>query len=427
MGGSCTPFPCDDGKLGEQETDIDCGGGTCHKCAGSRHCLVAADCYSGSCDAFTRTCTSLTTVSFAGEMPYDSGDKTYALLSGDLNGDGHIDLAAANEQGNSISVFLNNGDGTFRRLGPFTTGAYPVGGAIADFNHDGIPDVITSDYHGNSVSVLFGIAAAPGKGSGMLGPAAIYPTADGAETQNLALGDLNGDGNLDVVTANPSAIALVPSVSQFLGRADGTFGPANTVTVGVAGSEPYSVAIGDFDGDGAADMAIGDLVNGPIIVRLGNGDGTFKPDVLYPPGGVGAHYVIAVDVDLDGKLDLVSANRGSRDISVLLGRGDGTFKKPRRFRATPDTTFDAGPYSLAVADFNRDGVPDLVAPNYGLSTGSILLGVGDGSFEPPIDAGTTGDNSYGVAVGDFNGDGNPDFATANANSDNVTVKLSTSH
>jgi hypothetical protein len=108
-------------------------------------------------------------------------------------------------------------------------------------------------------------------------------------------------------------------------------------------------------------------------------------------------------------------------VSVLLGRGDGTFRKAIVSSTGPDT----GPYSIAVADFNLDGVPDVVTANYRSSNASVLLGIGNGTFEEPLDSGFTGLNAYGVAVGFFDDDNKPDFATANASSNNVAVKLNT--
>lgn len=412
--GTCTPLPCVNGIRDGAETDVDCGGGTCRKCAGGRHCAVDADCFGGTCDARTGTCAALA-VSFADAVSYGASFKTYALFLGDLDGDGHLDLAAANEQDNSITVLLNRGDGTFRAVTPnFGTGAYPTGGTVADFNRDGVPDIVTADYHGDTVSVLLGV------GDGTFQAANHYPTIAGGATSNLAVGDLNGDGFPDVIATNPGGA----SVSQFMGRSDGTLDPAIDVPVGIQGaSSPFSAAIADFNGDGKNDVAIADMTSRTIIVRLGNGDGTFRPEVAYPEGGTPALIVVAHDMNLDGRLDLVVANRGSDDVSVLLGRGDGTF-----LDAVVSTTgAGTGPYSIAVADFNRDGVPDVVTANFMSSNASVLLGVGDGSFDPPVDAGKMGRSSYGIVAGDFDGDGRPDVATSNAVSNDVTVKRNTSH
>jgi hypothetical protein len=412
--GTCTALPCNNGIHDGAETDIDCGGPECRKCSGARICNVDTDCFSGDCLA-DRTCSSLRTMSFADGVSYPSGDKTYVMFSGDLNRDGRIDLVAANEQANSVSVFLNIGNGLFQLAAtPFQTGAYPTGGSIADVNRDGILDVVTADYHGNSVSVLLGT------GTGMLSAKASYATLPEADTSNLAVGDLNGDGNPDVVATNPQKASL----SVFLGHADGTLDPAIDVPIGIEnGYHPFSAAIGDFDGNGTADVAVGDIVTGPVIVMLGNGDGTFQPLVQYDSGGLGPNIIIAVDVNLDGKLDLVTANRGGSSVSVFLGRDKGVFRKPIVTR----TGAADGPYAIAVADFNLDGVPDVVTPNFLSNTASVLLGVGDGHFEAPINAGATGTTTYGVATGDFNGDGKPDFATCNATSNDVVVKMSTSH
>ena len=422
-GGTCAPLPCANGVQDGEETDVDCGGDTCRKCAGGRTCEAATDCFNGMCVGTPKACDELKVVSFGPAVSFPSGNKAYILLSSDFNGDGSIDLAAGNELDSEMRVFLNNGAGTFQRVATaFPTGDYSTGGVIADFNKDGIPDVVTADYHGNSVSILLGINNGMGKGTGSLAPKSTFPTIEGAETSNLAVGDLNRDGNLDVIATNPQT----SSVSRFMGRGDGTLDPAINVPVGIEGSaEPYSVAIGDFNLDGNNDVAIANVRNGTLIVRLGNGDGTFQDEVPYVEGGTPPYILITHDVDVDGKLDLVCANRASNDVSVLLGRGDGTFRKAVVSRTGPEDGPDTGPYAITVADFNRDGVPDVATPNYLSSTASVLLGIGNGGFEEPIDVGTTGETSYGIVAADLNGDGKIDLAISNAISNDVTVKLST--
>ncbi|HEX8114907.1 MAG TPA: VCBS repeat-containing protein [Kofleriaceae bacterium] len=449
VAGVCTALPCENGVRDGRETDVDCGGGTCHACAGGRACRVADDCGSGACDPITMTCAALS-VSFAPEDRYFSGFKSYALLPADLDGDGATDLAVINEYGSSVAVFRNDyaTGGAFTRVpnpgprppdepdnralnfGP--TGAFPTGGGIADVNHDGKPDVVTANFHGSSVTVLLD----DGTGRLNLKPPASYPTEAKAETSNLAIGDLDKDGNPDVVATNPQTA----SVSVFLGHADGTLDPAIRLPVGTSpGAQPFSAAIADFDGDGHNDLAVAEETTGSLLVRLGHGDATFGPEVAYAIGGVRDYIVIARDMNLDGKLDLVCAARNGDTVSVLLGRGDGTFRKAIVSSVVPPGVMLAqdrpwlGPYAIAVADINRDGIPDVVTPNFVGDSVSILLGIGNGHFDPaielkfgrPADPSFSTTTPYGIVAADFNGDGKPDIATANAGSDDLAVRLNT--
>jgi hypothetical protein len=461
VSGICQPPPCENKVRDDLETDVDCGGGTCRKCSGGRHCEADSDCFSGTCVLAQKVCSQIS-VSFAGEVRSPSGFKAYAMFSGDLDGDGDPDIAVVNEYGSSISVFVNDYDhaGAFRHLenptgiAPddsvfaknFPTGLYPTGGGLGDFDGDGHLDVVTANYHGNSISLLFNT------GTGLLNarPTVNYTTLtcrgdpsklEGcAETSNLAVGHLNNDGALDVVASNPQRA----SISLFLGhpgaggRGDGTLDPAIDIPVGINGaSNPYSVAIANFnppktgednkDKDTFDDVAIGDDLTGKVIVRLSNGDGTFQPEVEYEIRGTRDYILLATDINLDGNMDILCANRGSDSVSVLLGRGDGTFRKAIvtsvRAAMAPKTR-NYAPYAIAVGDFNKDGVPDVITPNFMADSATILIGVGDGTFEPAIEVPFNGPTTpYGVTTGDFNHDGKVDFATANAGSNDLLVKL----
>jgi hypothetical protein len=439
VGGVCTAFACDNGARDNEETDIDCGGGMCRTCAGGRRCMADADCASGSCSSTTMTCSALS-VSFGPEVRYLSGHKPYVVLGADLDGDGRTDLAAINEYGSSVAVFHNSfaTGGAFQQVksasehppddpdtgnfGP--TGAFPTGAELADVNHDGTLDLVTADYHGDSVTVLLN----DGTGKLDLRPPASYAAPPGAATQNVAVGDLDHDGNPDLVATNPE----LASLSVFLGRGDGTFRPAINLPVGVTrGARPYSVVIVDLDGDGNNDLAITDDTSRTVIVRLGRGDATFGLETPFEIQGGQSFFLVAHDMNGDGKLDLVCANRSSDDVSVLLGRGDGTFRKAIVSKVGPPGTKampapPLAPYALVVADVNHDGVPDVVTPNSMGNSVSILLGVGNGQFDPAIEVPLDGPaGPYAVFAGDFDGDGKPDLATANNITEDLAVRLST--
>ena len=182
-----------------------------------------------------------------------------------------------------------------------------------------------------------------------------------------------------------------------------------------AGDGPYSVAVGDLDGDGAPDLVTANAGSHDISVLLGNGDGTFQAQQRFG-AGTGPRSVAVGDLDADGAPDLVTANNDSNDVSVLLGNGDGTFQAQQRFGA------GTGPRSVAVGDLDGDGAPDLATANYGSDDVSVLLGNGDGTFQAQQHFGA-GSDPWSVAVGDLDGDGAPDLATANYGSDGVSVLL----
>jgi hypothetical protein len=267
--------------------------------------------------------------------------------------------------------------------------------------------VATSDVSSATVSVFLG------NGDGTFQPKQDYPAGSGAYA--LAVADLNGDGIPDVVVTNPS---LNGSVNVLLGNGDGSFQAPVSYP---AGSYFQTVAVADLTGTGVQDIIAGDYVDNRVKVLLGNGNGTFQAAVSYTVGPTPRSLAVA-DVHGDGIPDLLVGAEGTSpyysngQVDVLLGKGDGTFQPPVAY-ADP-----YGPLSLTVADFNGDSIPDLVTANLTGGTATALLGQGDGSFRAAQPY-AVGNDPLSVAVADFNRDGLPDVVTANSQSNNVAVLL----
>ncbi len=240
------------------------------------------------------------------------------------------------------------------------------------------------------------------------GPKTDFDT--GSQPHSVAEGDFNGDGKVDLAIANSNS----QTVSILLGTGTGTFGAKTDFDTG---NSPFSVTVGDFNDDGKLDLAVGNQGSNTVSILLGTGTGTFGAKTDFGTDG-GAQGLAVGDFNGDGNLDLATANYGPDSVSILLGTGAGTLGAK--------TDFDAGggPVSVAVGDFNGDGKLDLATANYGSGTVSILLGTGSGVFGEETDFGT-GSAPRSVAVGDFNGDGKLDLATANQNSNTVSILLGT--
>jgi hypothetical protein len=404
-----------------------------------------------------------------GKVPtaYSSGgfEATFIAVA-DLNGDGIPDLVVANACTSNectnlsplISVLLGNGDGTFQAAVAYNSGGYSysylpsVSVAVADVNGDGHPDLIvavpcqTQDCDNSSVSILLG------NGDGTFQPPVIYNAGGlffpgqawlSSGGQWVAAGDLRGIGKPDLILAIACQNLQncngneVSTVSVLLNNGDGTFQAPISYSTGADLAD--SVGVADVNGDGKLDVIVVDDV-GPsgdesaISVLLGNGDGTLQAPVTYYTGEIDSNGITIGDLNGDGIPDLVvgtrifsfcfyECNPYEAPISIFLGNGDGTFQP-----AATLSTEGLFANSIAIADVNGDGTPDLVVaqlcawnnPGFECSedgTGAgqlaVLLGKGDGTFSPLTLYGTGGMNAASVAVADVNADGRPDVILAN--------------
>jgi hypothetical protein len=290
----------------------------------------------------------MTTTSQFEQTTYATGSGPFSVAVGDLNGDGKLDIVTANANDNTVSVLLGNGDGTYRPQATYGTGPGPLSVAIGDLNGDGKPDLVVAN--GNSFSTD---SVLLGNGDGTFQP---QTTVVVGESHQVVIGDLNGDGKLDLVNANSNS----GTVSVNLGNGDGTFQPRTTYAVepGFGGSGPISVAIGDVNGDGKPDLVTADYSENAVSVLLGNGDGTFQAPTSYAAGSQPGLVQVA-DLNGDGRQDIVVANQTSNNVSVLLGNGDGTFQPETTY------SVGAGQGFIRVADVNGDGKPDIVALDNG--------------------------------------------------------------
>ena len=219
----------------------------------------------------------------------------------------------------------------------------------------------------------------------------IYDTTDNSRPQQVVVADLNGDGILDFAEVDYSA-----AISVHLGKGDGTFLAAtpfcitgNPATECQAGSEPTTIAVGDFNSDGIPDLVVNDGSN--VDVFIGNGDGTFQPEVAYSTAS-GNYNIVVGDFNRDGTPDLAVTVSGG--VSIVLGNGDGTFQPNNDISLSDSSTY------LTVGDFNKDGIQDLAIDGWNGSSVMVLLGNGDGTFkaekDTSIDINPAGANLVGA-------------------------------
>jgi hypothetical protein len=370
---------------------------------------------------------------------YDTGGLyTTSVAVADFNGDGRADLAVVNNGNGTVGVLLGNGNGTFQPAIIYGSGSYwAVSVAVADVNGDHKSDLLVSTLTSSGGA---GIGVLLGNGDGTFQPAVVY-SSNGDLDYSVAVADVNGDGQPDLVVTKLCVNCATGAVDVLLGNGDGTFQSATRYDSG--GRYAAGVAVRDVNGDGEPDIVVanycvlgsngncangttGNVASGSVGVLLGNGDGTFRPATSFTSGGKVAWSVTIADLNDDGKPDLVVANAcgntanctgGDGLVGVLLGNGDGTFQA-----ALSNNSGGWYAQSVKVADVNGDGKPDLLVTNYlacanGITCpkGSVdvLVGNGDGTFQVAQSYDSGASDATSVAVADVNGDGRPDLVVAN--------------
>jgi hypothetical protein len=372
---------------------------------------------------------------FLPTVTYGSGGLgATSVAVADVNRDGKPDLLVTNYCGEDctqgrVDVLLGNGDGTFQPAVSYASGGSIASSvAVADVNGDGNADLVVTNFCTSSIncSALDGVFGSLGAVTVLIGNAdgtfqsAVTYGSGGYGALSVAVEDVNGDGKPDLLVANHSPITN-GSVGVLIGNGDGTFQTA--VTYGSGGIDASWITVADVNGDGKPDVLVINQINGSgngvLGVLLGNGDGSFKTAVPYGSGGYDSMSVAVADLNGDGKLDVLVTNfcpvsnsdcdnyRVSGTVGVLLGNGDGSFQ--------PVVTYRSGgvfAWSVAVGDVNGDGKPDLLVTNYISSSVGVLLGNGNGTFQPAMTY-DSGGNPTNFAAADVNGDGSPDVLVAN--------------
>jgi hypothetical protein len=357
---------------------------------------------------------SFNAYSFAQKNNFTTSANPYSVSTGDLDGDGKPDMVVANTGANTISIFLNTstpGSVSFAPKIDLVTGKSPHRICIADISGDGKPEILVTNYDDGSVSI-FRNNSAPGSFSF----SAKTDIATGANPESLAVGDLDGNGTADLVVTNSGGT----SITVFTNKAGSGGGTdySNPTTIGYGGT-PMGITLGDLDGDGKPDIIVSNIMSNNLSVFRNTGGGgilSFALNINYP-AFLSPQQISVADLDGDGKPELIAG--GNQTISI--SKNNST---PGNISFSPAvSTGSVADVFTAIADLDGDGKPDIAAAAqfsnaaYVLknesTVGNILLD-NDQFYK-------VGNNPTDIAIADFDGDGKPDLVLSNITDGSVSV------
>jgi FG-GAP-like repeat/IPT/TIG domain/FG-GAP repeat len=410
---------------------------------------------------------SITTSSFASRVNFTTGTNPISVSMGDLDGDGKPDLAVANYNSATVSIFRNTTSvgsittSSFASKLDFTTGTNPYSVSIGDLDGDSKPDLAVANSGSTTVSILRNNPLLPpainsfSPSSGAIGSSVVITGTEFniAMSQNIVY---FGATRATVTAASATSLTVtVPTGATYqpisvLNVASGLSGsstkPFNVTFRGsinassfdpkidfTTGSNPYVASIGDLDGDGKPDLTVPDFSNNTISIyhntaSVGNiTASSFDSKVDFATVTGSVPYAVSIgDLDGDGKPDLVVANSNGNTISIFRNTASVGSITASSFASKVDFTTGTSPYSVSIGDLDGDGKPDLAVANYGSNTVSIFRNTSSvgsitvSSFASKVDF-TTGTGSISVSIGDLDGDGKPDLAVANYNATTVSI------
>lgn len=350
---------------------------------------------------------------FGAAKTYRTGDAPRALAIADLNGDGHLDIATANAIGNSVSILFGKGDGTFRDAVSYGTVSQPRSLAVAQLDGSKGPDIIVPSGNDASVAILrnlgdgtFDTLTRMSTGS--------KPAQNQSYEDTVTVADFNRDGHPDIGITRYVDGSLV----VFLSRGSGMFTPPSEYKLSTENSNSSLIA-DDFDGDGAADIAVADFREGVRIAR-NRGDGTFLSSFALFPAQV--NRIASADLNSDGRPDVVTATYDSPYIygTIVMNMGGGSFSPGLAFRSSVSPR--RGAFAVAVGRLRKSEPFSVVAANANSSSVTVFDYVRDGEVAERETI-PTGAAPVAVVMADVNEDGVADIVTANSDDSTLSVIL----